>query len=287
MEKEFVNAGLKLTIHKNHFESTYPLHWHEFYEISFVIAGNGIHFLNGEAYPLSRGSMFMLGPTDFHELIPIGSLDFYNVMFSREWVSEEFHKVLFNNGDANLALFEEDQCVEIERELKMMWEEYNSKESYYRQFIQGSLEKILVWLTRSHGVEFRLEVLDRDDSKVLPGCIYEALRYIQSNFCSPIALADIAARVHLSPNYFSELFHKHTGQSYQSYLLNLRLEYARCRLILTDGSISRISCESGFGTVSHFNREFKRKYGEKPSAYRNKGVTDWGQRKEPIKSERA
>lgn len=275
-----MNAGLKLTIHKNHFESTYPLHWHEFYEISFVIAGNGIHFLNGEAYPLSRGSIFMLGPTDFHELIPLGSMDFYNVMFAREWVSEEFYRLLFSTGKPTIAQFHEEQCEQIESEMKLMWEEYNSRGPYFRQLIQGSLEKLLVWLTRTQGLNAQPEVLDRNDIKVLPPCIHESLRYIQSNFCSPITLADVAAKAHLSPNYFSEMFHKYTGQSFQSYLLNLRLEYARCRLLLTDSSIQRISFESGFGAISHFNREFKRKYGEKPSGYRNKGVIEWAKENE-------
>lgn len=45
---------------------TIPLHWHEFYELSYVVSGKGEHRLNGSSYPLSSGTIFLLTPADFH-----------------------------------------------------------------------------------------------------------------------------------------------------------------------------------------------------------------------------
>ncbi|GCE24098.1 AraC family ligand binding domain-containing protein [Dictyobacter kobayashii] len=47
------------------------VHWHEFYEVGFILAGHGQHILNGSAYPVQRGSCFMLTRQTFTTSSPI------------------------------------------------------------------------------------------------------------------------------------------------------------------------------------------------------------------------
>jgi hypothetical protein len=44
------------------------VHWHDFYELAYVIAGSARHVLNGSDRLIGPGSVFLLTPTDFHEL---------------------------------------------------------------------------------------------------------------------------------------------------------------------------------------------------------------------------
>ncbi|WP_082593398.1 AraC family transcriptional regulator [Paenibacillus sp. Soil766] len=50
---------------------------------------------------------------------------------------------------------------------------------------------------------------------------------MQHHFREKLTLHEVAARVNLSPNYFSEQFRKETGITFQSYMLEIRLDYAR------------------------------------------------------------
>src|SRR5690348_9807471 len=67
------------------------VHWHEFYEISLILAGEGSHICNGFRYELGPGSIFLLTPADFHGLTPRpGSIfEIYNIIFSEEFLEEE------------------------------------------------------------------------------------------------------------------------------------------------------------------------------------------------------
>ena len=68
--------------------NSFPLHWHDCWEIEIVLDGSGTQTLNGVQYPLSRGSVYLLNPTDFHS-IDTKNLTIYHIMFSDEIMSDE------------------------------------------------------------------------------------------------------------------------------------------------------------------------------------------------------
>ena len=43
-------------------------HIHEFYEIEFVISGDGVCCIDGQDYEFSAGSVFFLSPINIHEI---------------------------------------------------------------------------------------------------------------------------------------------------------------------------------------------------------------------------
>jgi AraC-like DNA-binding protein len=72
----------------------------------------------------------------------------------------------------------------------------------------------------------------------------------------------------LSANYFSECFHRVVGTPFQTYLADTRLEFAKALLGVSQLSVTEVCYASGFNTLAHFERMFKRKYGHTPSRYR-------------------
>jgi YesN/AraC family two-component response regulator len=53
---------------------------------------------------------------------------------------------------------------------------------------------------------------------------------MQHHFRENLSLQDVARQVQLAPNYFSECFRKSVGVSYQYYLQELRISFARTLL---------------------------------------------------------
>ena len=69
----------------------------EFYEMAFIVDGEGVHLFNGVTYPLTRGALFLLTPTDIHALWPNpgSTLELFNVIFSDTMLDEEVEPLLF------------------------------------------------------------------------------------------------------------------------------------------------------------------------------------------------
>ncbi len=83
-------------------------------------------------------------------------------------------------------------------------------------------------------------------------------------------LTTVAARHALSPRSLQRLFVRE-GMTFSQFVLAQRL--ARAYRLLTDPlhanrTVSTIAFASGFGDLSHFNRNFRRRYGVSPSQLR-------------------
>src|SRR5215813_11221401 len=80
--------------------------------------------------------------------------------------------------------------------------------------------------------------------------------------------ASLAALVNLSPSRFRHLFKQETGTSPAQYLKDIRLSRAEKMLRTTFLSIKQILKQVGIASNAHFVRDFRRKYGTTPTAYR-------------------
>lgn len=78
-----------------------------------------------------------------------------------------------------------------------------------------------------------------------------------------------ATRLHLSPNYLSDVLSKSTGKTTQEHIHLQMMEKAKSLLWGTHQSISEIAYRLGFEHPSHFNKIFKNKTGLSPGQFRN------------------
>lgn len=79
----------------------------------------------------------------------------------------------------------------------------------------------------------------------------------------------IAEHVHMNPDYLSYLFHKESGQSLSTYILQERMALAQKLLVTTNLTLQDISEHTGFASTSYFHKQFKRTYGVTPQQYRS------------------
>jgi YesN/AraC family two-component response regulator len=95
-------------------------------------------------------------------------------------------------------------------------------------------------------------------------------KYVQTHFKEDISLDTIAGISNLTPQSFCRLFKKRTGKSFVEYLNEVRIATACKYLLDTDWSISEVAYNSGYKTVSNFNKLFKNITGYSPTAYKEK-----------------
>lgn len=247
------------------------VHWHEFYELSLILAGEGSHVFNGENYELRPGSIFLLTPADFHGLTPAlgGEFEIYNIIFSEELLEEELRRLLFDNNRTYLATLTGgifDKAVESYRRIDS---ELSRRAPGHRLVVRSELTILLVELARQGAEESTSPPPERGSvSDFSHPAIRKAITLIQHHFREDISLPEIAGQVRLNPNYLSERFKDFTGSSFQRYLTNLRLDFAASLLRVSRVPVTEICYASGFKTLSHFERVFKLKYSLTPHAYR-------------------
>lgn len=82
-------------------------------------------------------------------------------------------------------------------------------------------------------------------------------------------LAETAAAVGLSARQLSGLFSEQLGVTFRDFLVESRLERARTLLAETPMSINQIAGALGYGDQFLFSRQFRTRFGEPPSQYRD------------------
>ena len=91
---------------------------------------------------------------------------------------------------------------------------------------------------------------------------------INNNLYSDLSLNQFATLCGMSLSSFKRKFKSTFNESPKKYLLKMKLTKAATLLLSSDQRISNIAYESGFETISTFNRSFKLFYSVSPSDYR-------------------
>ncbi len=108
----------------------------------------------------------------------------------------------------------------------------------------------------------------------------EVIDRTEKEFAEPIDLESIASTAHLTRSAFARAFRRETGQSYHSYLLQVRLEHAKH--MLSEGkTVTEVAAESGFADASHFVRRFRGAFGVTPRRFQQELTTKRTSREAP------
>lgn len=232
---------------------SYPLHWHNYFEIEIVTDGEAVHTLNGKKHLISKGSAYILKTTDFHEVETQSSVKIYNISFKENVLDE---KLLLRLVSATDNVYSLNDCkYEMAVATAKLLKNESESGGEYRRIL---LEYLIHIITDIKGTESA-------KPEQLTG-IKKALLYMELHFREKITLDEIAKQGGYNPSYFSRLFKKITGETFVARLNSLRLEYA-CMLLSKGCSVSYACFESGFSSSSYFFTAFKNKYNVSPSEY--------------------
>ncbi len=100
--------------------------------------------------------------------------------------------------------------------------------------------------------------------------IQKAVAYITNHYTEKIKVRDLARLSGLSLTHFRRLFEKALGKSPVQYLTQVRVVMSSAELKNSRKPIGMIAYESGFKTLSSFNRHFRKQTGVSPREWRGR-----------------
>ena len=98
------------------------------------------------------------------------------------------------------------------------------------------------------------------------------MEFIQNNYSNAAGVSDIAAFVGIDRSYLYTLFRQTVQMSPSEYLTNYRLTRAAELLMITDLSVESVARSCGYQDAMVFSKNFKKKTGLSPSAYRKENL---------------
>ena len=93
-------------------------------------------------------------------------------------------------------------------------------------------------------------------------------KYTTRNYNRKISIGEVAEEAGMNPTAFCRYFRQKTGKTFAQFVNELRISYACKFLRHGNQTIAHISDEAGFNNLSNFNRQFKSFTRKSPSEYR-------------------
>ena len=248
------------------------------YDLWYALAGTGNMWLNGELYPIQKGSCFLIRPGDQPQCTqnPDERLQVIFIHFQCEsrsanpQITENFPTSYTNVIETHHFEVLLNRILEIE-ERNLPWKEAE---------FDLIMKQVFLLLYRQQSDKAEKNRSTRGKQSQL---IRRVIFYIKEAPGYRISHDELAEKMNLSPEYLSKIFKKNMGISLRQYVTNTRLERALYLLQETSMNVSQTSDALGYGNVHFFSKQFKDRYGHPPSDFKHKGITPKSHGKEPSK----
>lgn len=252
-------------------------HFHPHYQLFTVLEGTGTRLIGDSIEHFEPGETVFLGPNMPHlwrsdkeyfqnnsDLNTHGIVLYFTESFFGNFLEEKPEsraiQQLLKNSYRGLSFRNKTKDYLI-NELKSI----NEKKGFDR--IIGVLS-ILNKLSKSEEYNFITSISYRNSHKVSETeRMQKVYDYVMQHFKHPIKLSEVSDIAAMSESAFCRYFKKRSNKTFSDFLAEIRIGNA-CKLIAeSDLSINQICYESGFNTLSNFNRKFKEITHKTPSVY--------------------
>ncbi len=269
----------KINVNPVYVERPWPMHWHDAYEINYVLEGKGIFVIENREIPFQTHNVHVINGISRHMLYAEEDSLVFNVHFHPSLLLDISFRTLqdiaerpFSSDAQHFAPTlptDNRHTEEVINLLKSIETEHSAASEGWPLIVKGLLLQIIGLLGRHFIEEEELDKAAVNRRKILIR-LAPALQLIEQHLAQPPSLEEMAKIANLSPSHFSALFRQAIGTSPVNYRNARRIALAQQLLLGSEETISRIAEQAGFATLQQFNLVFRRVVGCTPSAYRNR-----------------
>ena len=247
---------------------TVDFHYHEFCKVLLLLSGRGSYVVDGHRYLLQPGDAVLIGSRCVHrpELEQDAPYERIIIFISPEFLqrestadcdltdcfSGEKGHVLRLKEQRRKRLFDMAAALEQELGSQRFGRDIASNAALLRLLVQIGREQ------RREDGQNPLPVMP-ENTRVL-----EWMRYIDLHLEEDLDIDLLAEAFYISKFHMMRLFHRETGSTVHTYLLQRRLLHAR--ELIRGGMRATEACyRSGFRSYSSFTRAYSKHFGTTPT----------------------
>ncbi|MGM1049789.1 MAG: helix-turn-helix domain-containing protein [Bacillota bacterium] len=254
-------------------------HYHDAYEILYIVSGELHYCIGSQLFQLVGGSMLLIRKNDGHRLINPNGATFERVtlLFKEEFLggllTEEssFHPLSpFQSGSGSIRLKGQEQGYVEGIFAKMATESANGfpESNFYLKIL---LSELLIFIHRI--LSSYRQYMNISTNRVHHRISHIA-HFINHHYDQRLTLEDLTGRFHVSPSHLSRTFKESTGFTLIEYVNHVRIKQA-CHLLKESNlQVSAIAESVGFENLTHFGRTFKNIIGLSPLKFRKNSQAD-------------
>ncbi len=254
-------------------------HTHNFAELIIITRGGGSHWIDGSAYPVAAGDIFLIQDNTEHYFQERHDLEMYNIMFDNSYLTEHLRSLRSLSGFNAFFIFEPlfrrrhafmsrlhlapESMLKMRTLLNSMLAEVRDSRPGSDLMMLSRVLEIFVMIAReySRSSNSKVQTLFR---------LGEVISRMENNYRENWTVARLAKIAAMAPSTFLPVFREATGSSPIDYLLNLRLTKAAEILLKDDCAISEVAANCGFRDSNYFSRQFRKFYNCSPRDYRKR-----------------
>lgn len=257
------------------------MHVHNFFEVNYVMTGTCRMIFENEVRSLKTGEFCIIAPCSRHDVtIDDNSVvlslmlrettfetTFFKLLAQEDLLAAFFRSILYSGKEAaNYMLFSTDNSEDIRNAIKDIFMECHVSDTYSNTCAISRIHLLFSLLLRRYADT--IQFYDRQQNAGEHSNFTQVLKYIQKEYQS-ISLSELSEVFHYNPAYMSRLIKKNTGRTLLDILTDLKMTKASDLLLHTSLNIEEVATLSGYQSVDHFSRLFKKLHGLSPREYRN------------------
>ena len=259
---------------ETHTASSMPIfHYHDAYEIFFIVEGARYMAFNGVRQAIRRGDIFIAQPFVPHRsmLHEEGYYKRYTLNFSnadlQDFFTEEEIAAVTNHLTTGVYHLTAEQTGEIQRFLERITSYHSRRDSLSRKMTVMEIFQTLDYINTLLQAQNTPGIVHEHVSD-MPPTVSLAMNYAKEHYRNDINLDMVADYVHLSKSQFCRVFQNTTGTSFMQYLNSYRLTQAHMLISHSEKPLHTIAAETGFYSTEHMTRTFQKTYKISPSQWR-------------------
>jgi AraC-like DNA-binding protein len=252
---------------------------------TLITRGGGFFTLEGIRYQIQRGDLLFFPSYFYHHIQPESAIEQLIIHFDPQIVPERLNISIYlhRKYESHQCFLEQDgspldyYLSGLPRVISPSAHDFKNLCERFDQLLSRRNEAGQI--PQLAGKAFVLDLIDLMETQTASPPerrqfetkqwqqLEKAIRYMHQQYNQRITLAECADKCHLAPTYFSRLFHEYIGQSFQTYLIAIRLEKAKEMILEGEMNFSEISEQCGFANLAHFSRTFKQNEGCSPTSF--------------------
>ena len=240
-----------------------------------------MHMLEGNAFPVTAGDVFLLQGRQRHYFYERHNLDLINIMYDPEKIALPENELRRMPGYCAMFMLEPTfrrqhrfasrlhlkrvLLAHVEQLVEEMERECDEVKTGHEVALRAKLLELMVYLSRAYVESDTTEA----HALLRVGNVIGAL---ENDFSKDWKLDDLLKIAHMSRSNLMRIFRKATGQPPIEYLVRLRIQRAMELLRSTNLSVTEIALEVGFNDSNYFTRCFRKATSQSPRQYRQSGT---------------